>query len=167
MTSDIQEENDRLNNLGFSKIIGLRDIRGNQNSEKLTHADLPDIERLHRFIEQSVSIPTKIITAVMEIETWFLAETNHYDKIDDRLTKDFILSKTADLGFNPHSNNLTLRLEPTEDLHNLHKLKGRQYSKKKGNKIINWLNLHHLKNTVGQKISQVKDLFESTEEFVG
>jgi hypothetical protein len=87
VTSDIQEEKERLGNLGFSKIIGLRDIRGDQNKRKLTHADLPAIENLHRFVERNISIPTKIITAVMEIETWFLAETNHYVCVDDRLTK--------------------------------------------------------------------------------
>jgi hypothetical protein len=60
---------------------------------------------------------------------------------------------------------LTLRLEPTEDLHNLYKLVGRQYSKKKGNKTINCLDLNHLRNDVGQKINQVRELFEHIEKF--
>ena len=168
VTSDIQEEKDRLSNLGFSKIIGLRDIRGDQNKRKLTHADLPDIERLHRFVERSVTIPTKIITAVMEIETWFLAETNHYVCVDDRLTEEFITSKTTKLGFNPYFDDLTQLEKAVESLQAVYKLVGRQYGKKSESrtKTIHCLDLDHLKNTVGQKISQVKDLFDNIEEFV-
>jgi hypothetical protein len=166
VTSDIQEEKERLGNLGFSKIIGLRDLRGDQNKRKLTHADLPAIENLHRFIERNISTPTKIITAVMEIETWFLAETNHYVCVDDRLTTELIDSKTSELGFNPYFDDLTFRTEPTEDLHNLYKLVGRQYSKKKGNKTINCLDINHLREIVGQKIVPVKELFEHIEKFV-
>ena len=127
--------------------------------------DLPRFELGSRLTERrSLPIPTQIITAVMEIETWFLAETNHYDKIDDRLTKDFILSKTADLGFNPYSDNLTLRLEPTEDLHNIYKLKGRQYSKKKGNKTIKCLDYNNLRNNI--EIEPIKKLFKSIDDFL-
>lgn len=167
VTSDIREQKDRLILQGFSKIIGLRDIRGDKNGQKLTPNDLPRIEQLHRFVERvCLPIPTQIITAVMEIETWFLAETNHYDKIDDRLTKDFVLSKIADLGFNPYSDNLTLRLEPTEDLQNLYRLVKKVYSKKQTvrNKTINYLDYNNLRNNI--EIEPIKQLFKSIDDFL-
>ena len=170
VTSDIRELKDSLVLQGFSKIIGLRDLRGEKEGRKLTQRDLPDVERLHRLVEQlSQPIPTKIITAVMEIETWFLAEINHYVRLDKKLTKEFITSKTAELGFDPYFDDLTLRLEPKEDLNNLYGLVKKVYSKKETVRIktINCLDLDHLRNTVGQKISQVKDLFDNIEEFVG
>lgn len=166
VTSDIQEEKDRLGNLGFSKIIGLRDVRGDQNKRKLTHTDLPDIERLHRLVERSISIPTQIITAVMEIETWFLAETNHYAKIDDRLTKDFVVSQIDILGFNPYSDDLTLRLEPKEDLQKLYSMVKKNYSKKETvrNKTINCLDYSNLRNNI--EIEPIKKLFKSIDDFL-
>ena len=167
VTSDIREQKDRLILQGFSKIIGLRDVRGNQNNQKLTHDDLPRIEQLHRFVERTcLPMPTQIITAVMEIETWFLAETNHYDKIDDRLTKDFVLSKTEDLGFNPYSDNLTLRLEPKEDLRNLYGLVKKMYSKKETvrNKTINCLDYNNLHHNI--EIEPIKQLFKSIDDFL-
>ncbi len=163
--SDIIEQKQTLINQGFSKIIGLKDLRGDQNGRKLTPQDLPKFELGSQLTERrSLPIPTQIITAVMEIETWFLAETNHYDKIDDRLTKDFVLSKTTDLGFNPYSDNLTLRLEPTEDLHNLYKLIGRQYSKKNRIKTINCLDYNNLRHNI--EIEPIKQLFKSIDDFL-
>jgi hypothetical protein len=169
VTSDIREQKDNLMRQGFAKIIGLRDIRGNQNGEKLTFDNLPDIDRLHRLVEKLCHpIPTRIITAVMEIETWFLAETNHYICIDDRLTEELILSKTDDLGFNPFTENLTLRLEPKEDLQNLYGLVKKTYSKKETvrNKTINCLDYSNLRSDVGSRIDQVKQLFDSIDEFI-
>ena len=81
---------------GFSKIIGLKDLRREQDGRQFTPADLLKIESGSRITERlSLPIPAKVITAVMEIETWFLAETNHYTCIDDRLTKELIASKTT------------------------------------------------------------------------
>ena len=167
--SDIREQRNVLIQQGFSKIIGLNDLRREQEGRKFTLADLPKVELGSRITERiSQPIPTKIITAVMEIETWFLAETNHYVCVDDRLTEEFITSKMAELGFNPYFDDLTLRLEPKEDLNNLYGLVKKVYSKKETVRIktINCLDLDHLRNTVGQKISQVKDLFDNIEEFV-
>ncbi len=165
--SDIIEQKQTLINQGFSKIIGLKDLRGDQNGRKLTPEDLPKFELGSRLTERrSLPIPTQIITAVMEIETWFLAETNHYDKIDDRLTKDFVLSKIVDLGFNPYSDNLTLRLEPKEDLQNLYGLVKKIYSKKETvrNKTINCLDYNNLRHNV--EIEPIKQLFKSINDFL-
>jgi hypothetical protein len=108
VNSDILEQKDSLSRAGFSKIIGLKDLRGDVNKIPLTPDDLPKIERVSRIVEQNCfPITTKIITVVMEIETWFLAETTHYIKIDKRLTREFILSNISDLGFDPYSDNLT------------------------------------------------------------
>lgn len=167
--SDIIDQKDRLINQGFLQIIGLRDIRGDQNGQKLTHKNLPDIERVHRLIEgKCYPTPTKIITAVMEIEAWFLAETNHYSCIDDRLTREFILSKTSDLGFNPFSDDLTLRPEPTEDLKLLYGLVKKTYSKKESvrRKTINCLDYCNLKDVVSMKIEPIKQLFDNFDSFL-
>ena len=167
--SDIREQRNVLIAQGFSKIIGLKDLRREQEGRRFTLADLPKVELGSRITERiSQPIPTKIITAVMEIETWFLAETNHYICVDDRLTEEFITSKTTELGFNPYFDDLTQLEEAVESLQAVYKLVGRQYGKKPESrtKTINCLDLDHLRNTVGKKISQVKDLFDNIEEFV-
>ncbi len=167
--SDIREQKNVLLQQGFSKIIGLKDLRREQEGRRFTLADLPKVELGSRITERiSQPIPTKVITAVMEIETWFLAETNHYVCVDDRLTKEFIESNTSELGFNPYFDDLTFRSEPKEDLNKIYGLVKKIYSKKETVRIktINCLDLEHLRNTVGQKISQVNDLFKHIEEFV-
>ncbi|MCU0467147.1 MAG: hypothetical protein MUF58_00980 [Arcicella sp.] len=167
--SDIREQKNVLLQQGFSKIIGLKDLRREQEGRRFTIDDLPKVEMGSRITERiSQPIPTKIIIAAMEIETWFLAETQHYGCIDNRLTKEFVESKNLELGFNPYSDNLMLRLEPKEDLNNLYSLVKKVYSKKESvrMKTINCLDLDHLRNTVGQNISQVRDLFENIDGFV-
>jgi len=75
-------------------------------------------------------LPACIVIAVMEIETWFLAETNHYECIDAKLTKSAVLASVSTLDFNPYTDDLTLRPEPAEDLNKLYNIVGKSYNKK-------------------------------------
>ncbi len=71
--TQIVEEHENLNDSGYSRIIGLRDVRG-----RLTHADIPKLEKQLPLDIQTSLIPVDFILAIMEIEAWFLAETTHY-----------------------------------------------------------------------------------------
>lgn len=77
----IREEHDNLTRKGYSRIIGLRDVR-----PKFTHGDIARLEAtLPRYLKTSLA-PVTFILAIMEIEAWFLAEGTHFPRIAPAIT---------------------------------------------------------------------------------
>jgi len=137
VASDIIEQSSFLIANGFGRVIGLRDLRGQKpDGQPFVLADLPRMELANTFVEaQCQPLQAKIIVAVMEIETWFLAETTHYARIRRKLTEDYVKSKVSELGFNPYDENtnaLTQITDPVQALKSVYQLAGKEYSKKKG-----------------------------------
>ncbi|MCK5524436.1 MAG: DUF4276 family protein [Thiomargarita sp.] len=152
----------------FNQIIGLRDLRGEQNGRKMNLTDLPKLELASKVVEQHCSpLPTHIVIAVMEIETWFLAEINHYACIDAKLTKTQILSEIDNLGFNPYTDDLTLRLEPAEDLKKLYQIVGKSYSKKREHRerTIECLDYANIYINLKNQIVKLKELVIEIDKF--
>ena len=101
----IMEEHENLTNGGYSKIIGIRDVRPD-----FTHADIPRLEAgLAKHIKTSL-IPVEFILAVMEIEAWFLAEVSHFAKIDPGITVGSRVRLVEETG-DDKVRKLTVRLE--------------------------------------------------------
>lgn len=130
----ILDESISLLDKGYLDVIGIRD---------LYPLKLSDLSKLESNLNNgttkgTVRIPglppkTSIIIAVSEIEAWFLAESNHFSYIDEKLNKAYVESQTSALGFNPYVDDATLRLQPSQDLHNIYQLAGKSYTKKKNN----------------------------------
>lgn len=117
----IMEEHGNLTRKGYSKIIGLRDVR-----PKFTRAEIPRLEMsLPKYIKTSLT-PVTFILAIMEIEAWFLAETKHFPKIDPSIT---VAAIKAMLGFDPENDDMEQRLAPAEDLNNCYRIGGKTYAK--------------------------------------
>lgn len=130
VNSDIRDNLSSLGRSGFEMIIGLRDLRGQKNDQtEYTLADLPAVERASQAIFARSTPPVKPVMAVMEIETWFIAETNHYQAIDPSLTSEVITANVASLGVNPYSDDLTQVAQPAETLDRIYHLAGKGYSK--------------------------------------
>lgn len=66
------------------------------------------------------------ILAIMEIETWFLAEHKHFERIDNRLTMAHIKAK---VGFDPSTDDMEQRDHPAGDMNAIYQLVGKEYSK--------------------------------------
>ncbi len=166
--SDIADQVDTLKNLGFGNIIGIRDLRGNQGTQPRSNSDLPFMEAANHQFEQSLSLPCKIIVSVMEMEAWFLAETNHYSLISHHLNETVIKANITLLGFDPYIDDLTLLQDPAESLHRLYRLGGESYSKARIDRIrtIQNLDYAHLYLIVRSKISQLHDLLNEIDSFV-
>jgi len=103
---------------------------------------------------------TDIIIAVHEIEAWFLAESNHFTCIDMRLTQSFIQSQLSILGYNLYTDDLTLRLQPSQDLKTIYQLVGKTYSKKKNHiertvECLDYTNLYFNLSHRIQKLNQL------------
>jgi len=165
---DIKRKLPTLKAQGFDKIVGLRDLRGEQNGKEMSLADLPKLELASKVIEKYCSpLATHIVIAVMEIETWFLAETNHYACIDEKLTKTKILSEIDKLEFNPYTDDLTLRPKPAEDLKKLYQMVGKSYSKKRVHRerTIECLDYANIYIALKNRIVKLKELVIEIDQF--
>jgi hypothetical protein len=63
----------------FSLVIGIRDVYPETDLEKLR-------KYLYYDISSQQNIATKIILAINEVESWFIAEETHFQKISKKLT---------------------------------------------------------------------------------
>jgi hypothetical protein len=118
--SDIKELYKSLSLEGYERILGLRDVYPIPIAEK---------SKLQRRLTYSLPkgvIPINIVLAVMEVEAWFLAEYNHFIKIDPSLTPDTI---QAIFGFNPQTDDMEARLKPSDDIKNIYNQVGKGYDK--------------------------------------
>lgn len=121
--SDIRKQYKSLINNGYLKIIGLRDL------EQTLFAEISKLERgikdnLKPLIQGG--IPVSVCLAVREVEAWFLAEWNHFVKIDASLTPEFI---EQNCGFNPKLADIEQRSDPSQDLDEIYQLVDRNYGK--------------------------------------
>lgn len=130
VNSDILDNLSSLATSGFSAVVGLRDLRGQKTDGSMfALADLPGVERANIRIFTGAIPHVHSVIAVMEIETWFMAETNHYQKIDTSLDQTLITSNVASLGVNPYTDDLTQVAQPAETLNDIYHLAGKAYDK--------------------------------------
>ena len=157
VVSDIRDQYASLISLGYSKIIGLRDVYPTPIADK----DI--LERRLRILLPKGSVYCHIVLAVMEVEAWFLAEWQHFVKIDVNLTTSLIQSN---LGFNPEVDNMENRNHPAEDLHQAYQLVGKSYRKKENqvNRVVSnldyeflYLQLAVIIPSLGKFISYIDD----------
>lgn len=153
----IRDEHNNLSQAGYSKIIGIRDLRPN-----FTQADIPRLEvDLKKYIKTNL-IPVEYILSVMEMEAWFLSEHFHFERIDPLLTVELI--KDA-LGFDPSHDDMQLRLEPQVDLNSCYSLVGKQYIKS-DEITTDSLDYAHIYVNLQDKIHYLKKLIENIDHFL-
>jgi len=151
VVSDIRDQCESLSSNGYERIIGLRDVYCKSIADKTSLDEYIAYKlSLERGLHYSLStvimtdpIPMNIVLAVMEIESWFLSEWNHFPKIDAKLTLDKI---QTDLGFNPKTDNMETRLHPSSDIDKIYRLVGSSYDKNKDqiNSIVSKLDYEFL-----------------------
>ena len=120
VASDMKKQYKKLTESGYERIIGLRDIYPISIIQK---------SKLQSELENVLpkgSIPINIVIAVMEVEAWFLAEYNHFLKIDPGLTPENI---QAVFGFNPQTDDMEQRPHPTKDMELIYNYTGKGYNK--------------------------------------
>ena len=116
----ILEEYQSLFAQNYLEVIGLRDLYR-----------LTDLAKLENRLSNGLPPNTSIVVAVNEIEAWFLANYEHFTKIDTLLTKAFVQSNSAVLGFDPYVDDPIARAQPSADLNAIYGLAGKGYTKKK------------------------------------
>jgi hypothetical protein len=162
VVSDIRKQHQSLIKKGYEKILGLRDLYPIPLGKK------EEIEiGIRGFLKplQKIGVPISVIFAVREIEAWFLAEWHYFDKLDSRLTPDFILQelrldlKNIDVEQRPH---------PSEDLKDIYRLVSRKYDKneKASQEIINSLDYEFLYLHLVNSVKQLKKFIDEIDSFL-
>lgn len=153
----IYEEHRNLTNAGYSKIIGIRDVRPN-----VLYSDAPILAADLRLYIDTNLIPVEFILAVMEIEAWFISEYTHFHRIDPSITMDLIRTS---LGFDPAVDDMTSRPTPMLDLHNCYQLAGKGYQKP-GVDTINALDYSQLYLETRNRIQYLDKLSHLIDEYL-
>jgi hypothetical protein len=162
VVSDIIKQHQSLTKKGYEKILGLRDLYPKPLGKK------EEIETGIRGILrplQKIGVPISVILAVMEIEAWFLAEWHYFDKLDSRLTPDFILQE---LNLDLINTDVEKRPHPTEDLKDIYRLVSRKYDKneKASQEIINNLDYEFLYVDLVKSVNQLKRFIDEIDSFL-
>lgn len=153
----IREEHKNLTLEGYTKIIGMRDVR-----PTFTYEDIPRLEtNLKKYIKTSL-IPVEFVLEVMELEAWFLAEYNHFPKIEPSITVSEIKRR---LGFDPELDDLAHRPNPMDDLNAAYMIGGMTYRKGQPTPA-DILDYPYIYLELQNKIPYLKRLINSIEAFL-
>ena len=144
---------------GYSLIIGLRDLYPYRIQDKAK------VER-----GLAYGVPTKEITiafllAVMEIESWFLQEVNHFARISSMLTSSYLKSN---FHFNPSVENAENINAPANFLHTIYKAAGKAYRKKKNqvNRTVGVLDYENIYLNCSQLNRSLNTFIETIDNFI-
>ena len=143
---------------GYSKIVCIRDVY-----PKYTY---DEVAALKTFLPKHVKtkpIVVDFILSIMEIESWFLAETSHFGKVDPALT---VAAIRTSLGFDPEKDDMQLRPKPAEDLNNCYSLAGKTYTKGNAKITVDALDYIHIYAGLVEKFPYLKDFCAIIEEFL-
>lgn len=113
---------------GYSRIIGLRDVFPHAPS------DIQKIEQMQMYGMPTQPIPIDMHLAIMEVESWFLDELTHFQRINPSLT----VQRITAAGFDLVNRNGSSWDHPAGTLDMIYKLEGHRYRKK----------ISHIKRTI-------------------
>ena len=158
VASRIKEEHSSLTLAGYEQIVGVRDVR-----PEFEKKDVPKLERFMSSVVDKSLVPVVFILSTMEVEAWFLAEYNHYEKIHPELTSDLIL---ASLGFDPRSFVVSDRTHPAHDLEQSYLLKGMVYDKYAVQNTVDKLDFAFIYEELTGSISELATLTSTVDKFL-
>mgnify|MGYP000896889611 CR=1 FL=1 len=127
LLSDMLDNYGNMKNKGFSKILGLRDLypQKRQDEKRL----LDTMEKV--IAKQALPLKTckiRVLLAIMEIESWFLADPNLFENIDTKLTANYIQTY---LQYDLLQNDPEIVYDhPANVLEKIYDLAGRHYRKR-------------------------------------
>lgn len=166
--SDIREQYARLVRKGYTKIIGLRDVYPHK------------VEELHRLksmtgkVLPKKPVRTRLVFAMLEIETWFLAEYTHFKRVHHKLTRAVI---EEELGIDPASSNIEEDLRPEKDEHDsspagdlnrIYHLVGKGYRKRRHqvNQIVGNLDYRFILEELPKNVQGLRIFLNHVKSFV-
>ena len=126
-------------------------------------ADVPKLRRGLKYGVKTSLVPVKFILSVMEIEAWFLAEHNHFPLVDSAITVGAI---QAALGFNPESDDMSDRPQPTNDMMAAYGLGGKMYQKGAAKGTIDKLDYDYMYVVLRERIPELAELLTTIDGYL-
>ncbi|MGO4003706.1 hypothetical protein ABVN23_21795 [Pseudomonas fluorescens] len=154
----IREEHASLTQAGYEQIVGVRDVR--PDFEKV---EIPKLEHFMHSVVDKALAPVVFILSTMEVEAWFLAEYNHYEKVHPELNSQLIMDS---LGFDPRTFVVSDRANPAQDLENSYLLKGVVYDKYLVQNTVDKLDFAFVYEELVQSISELSSLASTVDKFL-
>jgi hypothetical protein len=158
VASRIREEHENLTAAGYERIVGVRDVRPDFRKEQV-----PKLESMMSSVVDKSFAPVVFVLSTMEIEAWFLAEHNHFEKIHPDLNPELI---TARLGFDPRSFVASDRSNPAQDLEESYLLKGVVYDKYAVQNTVDKLDFAFIYEQLVDSIPELSMLSSTVDEFL-
>lgn len=133
--SSIIERLKFLRNKGFKLVVGLRDMYSEQYiKDARKHTIVDEVSQRHinsvkdvlRDIEDGTFVDFHF--AIMEIEAWFMGIGGYMERLDGRLTRDFV-RHNLDINLDDDPENTIFH--PAAELSKIYALVGKQYDKHK------------------------------------
>lgn len=160
VTSDIRDQYERLIHSGYEAIVGIRDVYPDFSPD-----DIPKLRRLLRFGLKTKPVEVLLALGIMEIETWFISEHTHFERINPELTIQRIRDE---LGFDPSRDNMELRRHPAKDLNAIYRLVGSAYKKRRTcvERTVDALDYEQLYLRVGKRIADLQAVMDCIDGFL-
>lgn len=158
--STMLDRRDSLAKAGYTMILGIRDLYPKPNSE------LSMTIRRMAYGVPTAGVPTNIIVAVPEVESWFLQEYNHYSVLDPSL--DYT-TFSEQFGFDPSVDSAELVVHPAGLLSQIYSTVGLKYSKKSDEtqRTVAALDYAHLYFNCPALLPQLNLFIQHVESFIG
>jgi hypothetical protein len=156
----ILERKDTLKAQGYDPIIGLRDLYPDFKREQL-HGILPALQVGLDDADALIAI----VVAVMEIETWFLKEWTHLERISPKLTLATIQEAT---GIDLHSQVGEAIAHPADLLDTIYKIAGKRYKKKSADahRTVHHLDFARLYFEIRNELGALNELMSYIDAFL-
>lgn len=154
--STIREEYETLLAAGFQHIIGVRDLYPLPR-DKLENL----LANIAKFAPKGDVAPLFVVS-IMEVEAWFIAENNHFPKIDASLTTTAINGSS---GIDITVDSETF-VHPSETLHQIYQIAGKSYGKSKAEVIetVGALDMKEYDAAAGARAGSVVPLLNRIKE---
>ena len=162
VVSDMLDQYESLVKRGYSRILGLRDVR-----PRWSRRDIPKLERaMEKAMKMRLPpspLPVDVLLAVMEIEAWFIAEYSHLEKIG--ITCEAV---KRELDFDPSTDDVELIDHPSVLLNQIYQLMGQSYKKKlrQVQGVVNRLDYARLYLGMREEVPRLGALFTAIDLFL-
>lgn len=158
--SDVVDNYDGLVAKGFDTILAIRDVYPD-----VTYNDIASLRAGLRYRVKTKPLGVIFVLGIMEIETWFISEHTHFQRIHPSITPDLIITK---LGFDPRAEDIQLRPHPADDLDKIYRLAGFSYTKNRNvvQRTVNVLDYERLYLELPARLLDLHVLVHAIDQFL-